>query len=804
LDNGRRIILLLVVLLTAVVYAGVDDEQVFRDSFESIASIRITPGTVLLTVQGESQALTAEAFDEEGQSIADVDFIWTSNDEATVTVDSAGKITAVNSIGSALITVHAADAQSAPVLVLIAEPVANSILIGDEQVVGDPEAIDPEAEYVLGFQYRVILTNIGAPQIGDILLGKGEQPVGGRVVSVVDLGNGQFEVTLELIGLDEMFANLVIDEEIDLSEAEFEVPEQVAQLYDVSEESDGTLIFTPKASAEAQLAVEQQPTLIPSEDSIMASADPLVNLGPFKCEVTGSLPVTLPTLPSVTLNRNLNFNLVYDSNLGGLQKITVKGVIGAEAKVKLIMVAALNLGFECKAKFATITIPIGGPAALIFGGQVPIGTGFAISGKLTFLQLGTELSAKGNASAEMGLKCPGGLNCTVIQPEPVGSFDADYKFVVPDPNNVPGQVEFEPKLGGFLYAELAIGPRFIPSLQFKAFELKIGPNLAANLGFVERQILDENYRSDYKLTIDSTIGPGSGLSTFLNFLGLTGGHDFVKYTVDLAESPKALSFTMNTFYANSGETMTGTLKLDPTTVNFTPFGYNVERILLYHSDGTNMSFVREFHALSGQTEFELSWVTLPSMVGNPNFYAFVDTSVLPHVPLFTELEQTYGCPSIEWLELVLGDEDTIANEDDTLIDGQVGGQLFTEFGFSLKLEIDQNTGAVVDGEAGIYPLPCSDPNINVVSGTAVSGNLSGHTLTVEINWPFNSRLQSDQCEAEYDDRMLLPETTSFTLEWGEPICADVGGFVAVCAPLFGTHDLGAPETSIVYGVAACN
>ena len=67
------------------------------------AEVRISPGADTLVAIGDTVRLSAEALDANGHSVAGTDFTWASEDEAVVTVDTGGLVTAVGN-GEASVT----------------------------------------------------------------------------------------------------------------------------------------------------------------------------------------------------------------------------------------------------------------------------------------------------------------------------------------------------------------------------------------------------------------------------------------------------------------------------------------------------------------------------------------------------------------------------------------------------------------------------------------------------------------------------------------------------------------------------
>src|SRR5690606_34030600 len=110
-----------------------------------------------------------------------------------------------------------------------------------------------------GWQYRVRVTGV-APEVGDVVIGTGAQPLAGRVVQTSDVA-GELELTVELLALNQLFTELRIDESIPMVER-----------------TDG---LGP------QSRMRGQGTGLPRH---FATAETEFSLGRFKCTADGSLP----------------------------------------------------------------------------------------------------------------------------------------------------------------------------------------------------------------------------------------------------------------------------------------------------------------------------------------------------------------------------------------------------------------------------------------------------------------------------------------------------------------------------------
>ena len=77
---------------------------------QSVASVEVSPSVDELTALGQTVQLTAEAFDENGEAVAGVEFSWESSDAAIATADDGGLVTGV-AVGTATITASVGGAQ---------------------------------------------------------------------------------------------------------------------------------------------------------------------------------------------------------------------------------------------------------------------------------------------------------------------------------------------------------------------------------------------------------------------------------------------------------------------------------------------------------------------------------------------------------------------------------------------------------------------------------------------------------------------------------------------------------------------
>ncbi len=583
----------------------------------TIASIKITPGNVMLTGTGQSRQLTAQAFNVAGAPLA-ANFTWSSS-KSDVGVDKDGRITSSSATGSAVITATVGGVTSVPIMVIVATPATGAVLVQDAQFVGSPELIDPTVALLdVGTRYKVTLTGVSAPALGSILLAAETAPVGGRVVAVQTI-NGQMVVTLEIVPLKEMFRELVINETIDLSKVQPIIPDAILSQYDVTREANGKMVFTPK-------------TLVVG---LAATPAKTFALGPFDCESTSTFPLVNAIKPSFTLTGSPKIIFQYDSKNGGLQRFTAQGDLEGEIKNSSTFDAAFEGSIECKAELTKYLIPIGGPLALVIGGQVPMGVGFKVGGKIIAAQVGFDMFAKASASLEMGIACPGGANCGGVTKFETKA-DADIKWRVPPALSDPlSQLKLEPAVFGFTYVDFDIGNPFLKKLRVTAFGAQGGAALGGSFATPAVQMLDDKYESKYQLTVDAVVEAKSHFQYLLKLLTINAFQLELKTSRILANSPTSTKVTADTETYKVGDTVTFTVELDPANLNFIPLVSNVDEVQILRSPSGTL--IASIPGSQGKNIYTLSWIATESGTISGNFFAFVKTKLMP-LPLIGLLE----------------------------------------------------------------------------------------------------------------------------------------------------------------------
>jgi hypothetical protein len=618
---------------------------------DAVARIEVSPSAFLLTEAGQTRQLEARAYDSQGRP-TQANIVWQSSDGATISMSADGMATAVAGLGSAQVTATAGGISSAPVLALLARPAGGvasasldpagdaavaanatggAILVDDDQIIGDLVAVDPDAEYEPGWQYEVRLRGV-TPEVGQLVLASGEAPVGGRAVAVQVTGDEAL-VTLELLRMEEMFDALVIDETLSLEHAEMTLAEEAARMYGMARLPDGTLRLLPRG-------------LVPLRDPQLAQAVEF-DAGPFKCKAEAiGAPIQFRNVPVMTFRPSLDFALDYDREQGGLQKLALMGQLTTTLKADPRFTVRATQKFQCQAELAQITLPIGGPLALIFGGHVPLGIGFEFEAATTALDFGVKLSMDVTAQLEAGLDCTSG-DCEIYGKEPTATYDWSIEPELPDLADLAEQFTSKIRLFPHAYDKLSLGNRFIKQLRFDVVEARIGLAQFFNLSTPGVQVSNPDYASDVRTSVFGQLKLGDGLDKWIKKLtrGVASARFELRHESPLFESPAGtLTIEPATVRAGNqsqaGELATFTVHFD--RVHYGG-GYAVEEVQIRRlQDGALVNAPPPCATLqpqnSGQHTFTCTAHLLEEHVGEQTFFAFVKTSLFGLFPVPIPLE----------------------------------------------------------------------------------------------------------------------------------------------------------------------
>ena len=153
-----------------------------------------------------------------------------------------------------------------------------------------------------------------------------------------------------------------------------------------------------------------------------------------------------------------------------------------------------------------------GPVALIIGGQVPLGVGFALEAKSEVANIGFDAFVEGEVSAAFGFDRAVGW---------IGEFDnRTGGFFKPRLPASLGEVRNEAAVSVYGYATLQIGNPWLNALQFKAVEIKAGLQQKAELASEKAQADDTTYTSKFTLSPVLEAKTTSEVSALANLLNI--------------------------------------------------------------------------------------------------------------------------------------------------------------------------------------------------------------------------------------------------------------------------------------------
>ena len=364
-------------------------------------------------------------------------------------------------------------------------------------------------------------------------------------------------------------------------------------MFDVVRLSDGSVRLTPLPTAEKQV----QGTSI---SQFLECSTTLTNWQNI---------FTLNLSDELTLDPSFSLDIHYDSAAGGLQRLVAQGALSAVYEFKIRTRAAFEGKLTCKLQVGRIPIPVGGLLSYLFSGQIPLGAGLEVSGKVSTTQeAGVDLTAVGNVNFKAGVNCAG--QCELVADLDVG-VDADARLIEPSLDVFFSNLQLDLGLHAFVYADLKFGNPFFQALQFSALNAKAGPKLSGNFRSLEAQIADANYASEFKLELTGSAGLASDIASFLqNFNVILPAVQLFSINQLLAESPKgALAISPGFVIAGNdsevGENATFAVNLTQSTFLG---NYAVEEVRIYRQPpggtlGLNRPGCNTFNPVSGQTQF---------------------------------------------------------------------------------------------------------------------------------------------------------------------------------------------------------
>jgi hypothetical protein len=553
-----------------------------------LTRIEITPISVLLTVVGQTHAFTAQGFDQNNQPFPTT-VTWVSSNPSAVSVNNIGEVSALISLGSAQLRAKVGDLESPPVSVIVAEPTPGAVLVSDVQVLTGPEPLDPVHALELGAQSKLTLTGVSGLTPGTILLASEAKPIGGRIVSATDVGNGKLEVILEAVTLPEMLAHYSI-------QGQYAIQEEFSS-------SDNTKAAIPRFD------------------------DYPFSWGPLKCKLGGALTLGGASF-TYTFKPDVSVETRFDESIA-MVKIT--GTLTGTMKGTVRLVGQLTGTANCKLETMRKIIPLGGPIAAIIALQVPAGIRADLA--LTIKTPGAELGFENKTTT----KVTAGFSCDMNFGLCANLSDADIKSETKPILNISNtitdfRIEGNAGLYGFIGLDVGspIGQALGVSKPLSILEAFLGARQSFTFASKNTQAKDAAYASKYDLKIYGELGFGGDVKKALQKVFTTNITTPLAIVIEipLDSSPFGQDKVDKT-QVTVGEATKFTINLDSKSLNYVGIGYNVERILIYRKPPGKSDLedapIGSVSTSSGQSEFSWTWTPTGADIGSNEFYAFVET-----------------------------------------------------------------------------------------------------------------------------------------------------------------------------------
>ena len=570
---------------------------------------------VFLSAIGQSSTLTASPVDGAGVPV-DTPVTWTSSAPNQVNVDSSGHVIAT-SIGSAQIVAHAGGADSAPVLVVVAETKAGSVLVTDAQIqsVGAPIGLAPGEAAGVGTRYEVTLRGVPAPAAGTVVLAAETSPVAGKVVSTRASG-GDIIVLLEIAPLYDLLARYHIDWNIDL--AAFPLEDSLP--------ADLTIMKVRRRANAKAGAQEYEPSEL---KNFWCEGDTEAKLASIEVDASATSGLKLvmqdyrddPALPP-------NYS-----------KHALEGNIGFTGTASVVFKPTISVSGTCRAE-AHVKLPVFGWVSLIVMPQISVGVGIELSAALVVA------TAEIGGTLNLDLKPVIGWECGGAEPacRGIDNLSLDSKFTPKQEFQILNGMHAE--VGGHLFAYARLDALLLEGLggYVALIEGRMGPKQSLDLAWEPTQAENLSMASNYDLKIDGGVKPGDGLQAAIKKVindDAVGVSFSLKQPFPVSESPKG-TLRVSKSRVAVGDKVSFNVDIDPATKNYVGLGanfgegYNIDTVELWRKkpDELEFSFWKTMAPIaSGEaTAFQYDWTPEGTDAGRTKFAAFVNTQfLLPRV-----------------------------------------------------------------------------------------------------------------------------------------------------------------------------
>ena len=618
------------------------------------AIVQIVQSGAMLT-PGAATTFTARVLDASGNAL-DLPVTWQSSRTA-VGIDAAGVATAGPNVDSTLITANVGDIRSAPVMVIVAQPVADARLIADDDVLADPQPIDDTQSGRVGSRFR---TTIGgaAPTVGQVLLAGGEKGVSGRVISVEPTTGGQ-SVVFEVVGLDGLFRELKIDETFDTRTLSAQFPSGAPAATRVAEGGAVEQDFT--------IAIPASPSTAAAAGSIASKAASKIGIpakalgqefhfGPLECETDYTALSLDASEISATVVNSLAVHAQVLITGGEIEtaKFETSGELGVKVTGPIELRGQFGGELECSLEFVKLPIPVPPPVAAVVTPMVPIGAKFELNGAIQSSGFSLDLSTSVTQPIALGAELLADGTVNNLSATPMSQtlqLDFDWKPKLTNPSLTDYRVSAEFAAGA--YAQLAVtnplvllaARLFDIDEELALLELFAGLEAEAQWAPTAVQLTNPDDPSRYELGAKASIGFADDLFDIAKYFGINVETELpsLAFEAPIGETANGLAHSALTSF-RQGDSLVFRVDLDPDSVSLT-IGprdfYNVDRVQIWRleEDGT-VTLVAEQEAGETQAHFMIPWTADRADTTNARYFAMVIPRRLGFAPLL--VSETIG------------------------------------------------------------------------------------------------------------------------------------------------------------------
>ncbi len=470
----------------------------------NVARVVIDQDSVLLPGVGKTQTLSAKAYDANGQ-LVQTNISFSSSKPEVLAVN--GNVATGVAVGSSQIVARAGQVTSQPILAAVATLTSDTNEINQNNIVEGPNFIGLTEGQIpsVGNRYTAVVRNLN-PAIGAKWFSQGinGQRLQGQVVEVADAPGGNKLVTIEVVPFEQIFSQLLIDEELDFSSVPDTVPPPV------QEQGLGSMAFVGFGALECELS----------------------NVGATP-PVTLSVPTMSITYSPNTARTGIEVRIGFGQD--NVVKVRFKGTLNATVNLSGRVNRNFSGSVDCRVREPVTSTITGIPLPLFSGLSLERGLGVKFSGD--FSGPTTRYSATGNLSIALDIGASLNLSQGTITPFNTVNITGDALLRITEPNQI---TTFDTSAEAYVFSNWVL--RF-PGVAFDLWQDRTALRSVANMISVPEQITSGS-RTTYQLERTYRQGPGPEFRAFLDFFN---ARELVPSAQSRREVIRPAPFTLGSF-----------------------------------------------------------------------------------------------------------------------------------------------------------------------------------------------------------------------------------------------------------------